>query len=264
MFARIPLCICAFPQIEASELELAASTFHGKNLMPIWKTVAATLAASLVVVAASAAGVIYSGAYNVAATSEHWPITRWALQKTVHQSIARQAAGIDPPPLGGQEQLLAGAANFDAMCSACHAPPGGQQSVAARGMYPRPPGLTHAAEEKSASEIFWVIKHGIKASGMPAWGASHSDEDLWAMTAFVTQLPGMSAADYRQMLQTAEASGIGHGHHDESGESHGGQYPADEPQAHRSGHDEAEEHAHERDDAQQPHSHSDDHAHAHG
>ena len=204
--------------------------------MRIWKTVTATVAVSLVVVGVTAAGVIYSGAYNVAATSEHWPITRWALQTTVHRSVARQAADIDAPQLGSEAQLLAGAANFDAMCSGCHAPPGGRQSVAARGMYPRPPELTHAAEEKSASEIFWVIKHGIKASGMPAWGASHGDEELWAMTAFVEQLPDMSTADYRQMLQTAKARGIGHGapgHHDESGDSHGGKHSADEADAHQ-------------------------------
>ncbi|MES1947789.1 cytochrome c family protein [Salinisphaera sp. C84B14] len=178
--------------------------------MRTWKIVIATLLVSLLIVGGAAAGVIYSGVYNVAATSEHWPITRWALQKTVHRSVEQQASGIEAPKLGSEDQLLAGAANFDAMCSDCHAPPGGQQSVAARGMYPRPPELTHAAKEKSPSEIFWVIKHGVKASGMPEWGSSHSDADMWAMTAFVEKLPGMSAADYDQMLARAEASGVGH------------------------------------------------------
>ena len=185
------------------------------------KIIVATLVVSLLIAGGVAAGIIYSGAYNVAATSEHWPITHWALQKTVHRSVEKQAARIEAPELGSGEQLLAGAANFDAMCSDCHASPGGQQSVAARGMYPRPPELTHAAKEKSPSEIFWVIKHGIKASGMPEWGSSHSDADIWAMTAFVEKLPGMSAADYHQMLARAEANGVGHhasgGEHDHGG-----------------------------------------------
>lgn len=189
------------------------------------KTVALTLAVSLLVVGAAAAGFIYSGTYNVAATDKHWPITSWAFQKTIHRSIAHQATNIEAPDVSSQKQLLAGAANFDAMCSGCHVAPGGQQSVAARGMYPQPPGLMHAAKEKSPGEIFWVIKNGIKASGMPAWGASHSESEMWAMTAFVKQLPGMSPADYKQMLATSEARGIGHGHsgdsdHDDSGESH--------------------------------------------
>ena len=93
-------------------------------------------------------------------------------------------------------------------------------------MYPRPPGLTHAAEKKSAGEIFWVIKNGIKASGMPAWGGSHSDEDMWAMTAFVEKLPDLSASDYDRLLARAEASGVGHhagggGHGHDDGHSHG-------------------------------------------
>ena len=226
--------------------------------MRTWKIVIATLLVSLLIVGGAAAGVIYSGVYNVAATSEHWPITRWALQKTVHRSIEKQASGIEAPKLGSEDQLLAGAANFDAMCSDCHAPPGGHQSVAARGTYPNPPELTHAAKEKSPAELFWVIKHGIKASAMPAWGASHSDEEIWAMTAFVEQLPSMSAADYRQMLKTAKAQGIGHGdegHHDESDESHGGGHASDEASGHPDSHGEAQE---------QPHSDPNGSAHAHG
>ncbi|MES1930911.1 cytochrome c family protein [Salinisphaera dokdonensis CL-ES53] len=148
-------------------------------------------------------------------------MTRWALSQTVHKSIEQQASGIEAPELGSEDQLLAGAANFEAMCSECHAPPGRRQSVAARGMYPRPPELTHAAEEKSAGEIFWVIKHGIKASGMPAWGGSHSDEDMWAMTAFVEKLPDMSAAEYDRLLARAEGSGVGH-HSGGGGTGHDG------------------------------------------
>jgi len=188
--------------------------------MQTLKIVLVTLVVSFATVAVAAAGLVYSGAYNVAATSKHWSATHWILEKTVHRSVDAQAAGITAPRLGAEEQLLAGATNFDAMCSGCHAPPGAKPSVAAQGMYPAPPELTHAAQEKSPAEIFWVIKHGIKASGMPAWGASHSDDDLWAMTAFVKQWPDMSEADYNQMLAYAETSGIGHhaggGGHDES------------------------------------------------
>ncbi|MES1942107.1 cytochrome c family protein [Salinisphaera sp. T5B8] len=218
---------------------------------------------SLLIVGGAAAGVIYSGVYNVAATSDHWPITRWALQKTVHRSVERQASGIDVPPLGSEKQLLAGAVNFDAMCSSCHTPPGAQPSAAAQGMYPEPPELTHAAREKSPGEIFWVIKHGIKASGMPAWGASHSDDDLWAMTAFIAQLPDMTPADYRQMLQTAQASGIGHGaggHHGESGDGH----PAEDANGQDHGHNDGDEQAPGHRDGSAPHSDSGSRPHAHG
>jgi len=234
--------------------------------MKVWKTVLATLAASGLAIGLAAAGVIYSGAYNVAATAEHWPITRWVLAEAVHQSVERRAADIRAPESGGQSQLLVGAANFDAMCSGCHEPPGANPSVAAQGMYPRPPSLAEAGEHMSASEIYWILKHGIKASGMPAWGGTHSDDDLWAMTAFVKQLPDMSKTDYDQMVASAGASGIGHhagghehGHDDSPDDGHGDEH-ADDPgeadhhepaggnEAHQDGHD-------------QPHAHDDAHAH---
>lgn len=211
--------------------------------MQVLKIVLATLIVSVLALGAAAAGVIYSGAYNVAATDKHWPVTYWVLNQTVHRSIERQAAGIEAPELGGKQQLLAGAANFDAMCASCHAPPGAKPSVAAQGMYPKPPDLAHAGDEKSASEIYWILKHGIKASGMPAWGGSHSDDDLWAMTAFVKQWPEMSEADYNQMLASAETSGVGHhagggggdehgdGHADEHGDEHRGDQGSDQHDA---------------------------------
>ena len=225
--------------------------------MRILKTVLATLVSSLGVVIAAAGGIIYSGVYNVAATNAHWPITHWVLTQTVHRSIERQAANIAAPALGAEQQLLAGAANFEAMCSDCHAPPGQGPSVAARGMYPKPPGLAHAAHEKTASEIFWVIKHGIKASGMPAWGPTHSDDEIWAMTAFVTQLPDLSAADYRHMLASAQAHGIGHDHdHDSDAHKHGAQPQPDT-------HDYAEPPTTRHDDGDTPHDHAAHDTHAH-
>lgn len=227
--------------------------------MRILKTVLATLVSSLGVVIAAAGGIIYSGVYNVAATSAHWPITHWVLNQTVHRSIERQAANIAAPALGAEQQLLAGAANFEAMCSDCHAPPGQGPSVAARGMYPKPPGLAHAAHEKTASEIFWVIKHGIKTSGMPARGPTHSDDEIWAMTAFVQQLPRMSATDYRQMLATAKTRGIGHDdhHHDRAPHT-----PSTHPRPDT--HDEAEQPPAGHDDSHAPHDHQAHVAHAHG
>ncbi len=193
--------------------------------MQVFKIALTTLVVGILALGAAAAGVVYSGAYNVAATDKHWPITYWVLNQAVHRSVERQSADIEAPELGGEQQLLAGAANFDAMCAGCHAPPGARPSVAAQGMNPEPPGLAHAGAEMSASEIYWILKHGIKASGMPAWGSTHSDADLWAMTAFVKQWPEMSETDYEQMLASAETSGIGHhaggGGHDGGGHSDG-------------------------------------------
>lgn len=196
------------------------------------KTIFITLIAVAVLAIAAGIGVIYSGVYNVAATDKHWPIVYWLLHETVEHSIAAHAKTIEVPALGDRQQVLAGAANYKAMCADCHAAPGIEQRTLARAMmYPKPPLLDDAAEEMTPAQLFWVIKYGIKASGMPAWGSSHSDEDLWSMVALIQKFPGMTAAEYEQLQQAAADAGIGHHHHGE--DAHHG----NEGEAH--GHDEA-------------------------
>lgn len=184
------------------------------------RTVIATLLAIALVIPLAALGVIYSGAYNVAATSEHWPVTEWLLNQTVHNSVAARAEAIEMPPLGARRQVLAGAANYEAMCADCHVAPGVEQGWPGVAMYPQPPRLDKVVEHMTPAQLFWVIKHGIKATGMPASGPSHSAEEIWSIVAFIQQLPQMSAAEYERLQQLADASGMGH--HGHGGEGHSG------------------------------------------
>ena len=64
----------------------------------------------------------------------------------------------------------------------------------------------------SAQEIFWVINHGVKDTGMPAFGPTHDDRAMWSMTAFIKALPNLSAADYATLKESVE------GHHHEGAE----------------------------------------------
>lgn len=186
--------------------------------MKTLKTVIATLGVAALLMPLAVFGVIYSGAYNVAATSGHWPVTRWLLNELVHQSVAARAETIEVPAFGGRQQVLAGAANYKAMCAGCHAAPGVEQGLPGTAMSPQPPRLDQATEEMTPAQLFWVIKHGIKATGMPAWGPSHSDEEIWSMVAFIRQLPQMSATEYARTQQAANTAGMGHHGHD--GEAH--------------------------------------------
>ena len=88
-------------------------------------------------------------------------------------------------------------------------------------MNPEPPNLAELPERPAPNELFWAIKNGIRMTGMPAWGKSHSDEAIWELVAFVEQLPGLSSAEYNTML--SEASAGGHGHeYDEAEHRHPG------------------------------------------
>lgn len=113
--------------------------------------------------------------------------------------------------------VIAGTGHFAAHCAVCHGAPGVPQSDIAKGLYPAPPDLAHAATRHKPAELFWIVKHGIKMTGMPNW-KDHSDQELWSTVAFMQRLPGMSEADYGKLiLATLSGSGQRHGEHDDSG-----------------------------------------------
>jgi len=86
----------------------------------------------------------------------------------------------------------------------------------AQGLYPQPPDLAVTARAYSDGEPFWILKHGIKMTGMPAW-ADHSDEELWATVAFLRKLPGMTQEEYAKLVMQSMQGG-GH-HHDSEGQA---------------------------------------------
>ena len=143
-----------------------------------------------------AAYVIFAGAYNVAATEPHTDLVYSALDRAMQNSVEARADTIALPEAYTGLDPAAGAASYAGMCQQCHGGIGAEPAVWAKDMYPRPPALENAAEHWTPEEIFWILRHGIKMSGMPAFGPSHSDKTLWELTRFVKQLPGMTAEQY--------------------------------------------------------------------
>ncbi|MEH6387101.1 MAG: c-type cytochrome [Pseudomonas profundi] len=139
--------------------------------------------------------VAYSGAYNVAATQDHQPIVRWTLETTMKNSVIDRAEAVEAPPLD-DAMVTAGAVRYQAMCEHCHGGPGVEKSEWAQGMLPQPPHLPDVVSEWKSNEVFWLAKHGVRMSGMPAFGPTHSNDELWEITAFVMRLPGMTANEY--------------------------------------------------------------------
>jgi mono/diheme cytochrome c family protein len=166
--------------------------------------------AFVVAAAVGGAGFIYSGLYDVAASTPHWSATTWLLKTARARSIAYHAAGVMAPPgLDDTAMIEAGVAHFAAHCAICHGAPGVPRGDIAKGLYPSPPGLSRAAVEYGAGELFWILKHGIKMSGMPSW-QDHSDAELWATVAFLERLPAMTEAEYARLLMASLSHG---GHH---------------------------------------------------
>ena len=154
------------------------------------------------------AGFMWSGAYDVGADDPHTRPVRGLLQLVRDRSIAVRASGIDvPPDLDDPARITQGAGNYDAMCATCHLAPGVRDTELSRGLMPAPPDLTREAVD--AAEAYWVVKHGIKASGMPAWGRSMDDPYIWNLVAFVRALPNLDGARYASLV--AESGGHSHG-----------------------------------------------------
>lgn len=147
-------------------------------------------------------GFLYSGIYPMGADDEHTKPVYWALETLRERSIAVRSKDIPVPPLDDPQMLLSGGADYNDMCVGCHLRPGLKTSDMAMGLYPQPPNLTKRAAEYGdeatrAAQQFWIIKHGIKASGMPAWGKTHDDGRIWAMVAFLQKLPQLDETQYQ-------------------------------------------------------------------
>jgi mono/diheme cytochrome c family protein len=176
---------------------------------------AAWTVAILVVVSAAALGWAYSGQYDVAADAPHWDVTTRTMATIRDRSIAAGAAGLTVPNLADPALIALGAEHYAGMCTGCHLAPGVGDNEMRQGLYPKPPNLT-ARRNRSPAQSFWIIKHGLKMSGMPAWGVTHDDEAIWGLVAFLQQLPTMDAVAYAALTQDA-----GEADHDYDEHEHG-------------------------------------------
>ena len=169
---------------------------------------AVSVAAALLVAAAAGAGVavIYSGAYNIGATSQHWQPVYSMLETTMRHSVRLRARDIEPPELDDPQRIVRGAALFRDKCVQCHGAPGMAQGDIGKSMQPLPGPLVDALQRWNVREIYWITRHGIKMSGMPAWQFRLDDAQLWDVVAFVQRLPELTPQAYAEVTQSAARS----------------------------------------------------------
>lgn len=153
--------------------------------------------AGVVVLALCGVLFAWSGLYSVAASRGHWRVVEWFLEFAMRSSVRTHAVGIEVPQLDDADLVRLGAGHFQSSCADCHGAPGQPINPVAREMLPPPPPLSRAEDHWSAQKLFWIIKHGIKYTGMPAWVARERDDEVWAVVAFVRQLPRLGTPDYR-------------------------------------------------------------------
>jgi mono/diheme cytochrome c family protein len=179
-----------------------------------------TLKISLLLVLALlalAAIVVYAGAINLAADEPHSGFTTHVIETARERFIARRAAAVKAPDNLQDAGLIAdGAGEYAEMCAGCHLAPGMKDSEMRTGLYPKPPNLAEVGGKRAPAQQFWIIKHGLKMTGMPAWGLTHDDARIWSMVALLQKLPQLTPAAYQEII---DSGGGGH-HHDEEEEEH--------------------------------------------
>jgi mono/diheme cytochrome c family protein len=164
---------------------------------------ALSVGVALLALTGAAALAIRSGFYDIAADTPHTQPVYWLLKTIRERSVATRAAGLTvPSDLADPKRIALGAGQYAEMCSSCHLAPGMKRTEISRGLYPRAPELRRGSHLTPAEE-FWVVKHGIKMTGMPAWGVTHDDELLWDVVAFLRKLPELTADQYQTFVKSA-------------------------------------------------------------
>ena len=142
-----------------------------------------------------------SGIIPIRASSGHWPVTRWFLEFSKTRSVSTHTIGMKVPPLRDNALVMKGAGAYDLSCRPCHGSPDLHHPRVARAMLPQPPYLPERIQKRSAAELFYIVKHGIKFTGMPAWPAQGRDDEVWSVVAFLLELPELDAEAYRRLVR---------------------------------------------------------------
>jgi len=167
--------------------------------------IAVTTTGLALTAALTAAVVVYSGIYDISVTRQHLQPIHSVMEIAMRQSVRRYSKGIDEPPLTDPQMALRGAASFRDNCVQCHGAPGVAQSAIGLSMQPLPGPLVDAQQHWRPRELYWVVRNGIKMTGMPAWQYRMPDAEIWDLVAFMQQLPQLNAAQYAQWSQAATA-----------------------------------------------------------
>lgn len=167
--------------------------------MTTWKRVAGlTLAASAAAAALGGGIVVYTGLYDVSATEQHTAPVYYLLELSLDRSVKLRTAGMEVPALDDAERIADGFRLFRDNCVQCHGAPGVAPEPFALGLTPAPESLVSSASRRPAEDVYWIIRYGIKMSGMPAWKYRMDEDGIWDVVAFLKVLPGLSPAEYQR------------------------------------------------------------------
>ena len=147
------------------------------------------LGAFLVILATLVAGLVILrlGLVPVSADGSHSRLESRIMPVVLHAAVARQARPTTTPPAMGEEARQSGVHTYKSSCATCHGSLNGKASEYGQAFYPPAPAFSGRLPGYKDVELFWIIKHGIRNTGMPAWAGVLSDEEIWQVVAVLKQ-----------------------------------------------------------------------------
>jgi len=182
----------------------SAVTQEANPTEPVVKSAIRTVVAVFLVLPAGALLFNLSGVYPIAADKPHFALVRWFLETGRTRSVKFHSKGIQVPNLQDRSLFRNGFVLYRKNCQPCHGAPGVASEQIGLGINPKPPQLVTVGTHWTDSELFWITSHGLKMSGMPAFAPRLSDQDRWAVVAFLRRFSTLSATEYKDLAEAVD------------------------------------------------------------
>jgi len=165
----------------------------------------AGILAGILLLAAGAAAFFLSGTFDFAATAHPGKLEKRLAEAALDRSVARRAPKTANPAAASPDVLRTGLAHYRGMCVTCHGAPGVDPSEIGMGLNPPAPDLTVTkVQSRTDGELFWLVSHGIRMTGMPAFGPTHEDDEIWKIVAFLRHLPELTKEEEKVLKSSVE------------------------------------------------------------
>jgi len=174
--------------------------------MSRWLQLTLAVLAGPTLLFSAGAVILLGGLYDVAASNRHWAPVAWLIDVGVDRSVATHSRTVGSVPiLADRDREILGARHFELQCAACHGSLSSTPERITRHMLPAPPDLARNVDRWSDRELFWIVQHGLKFTGMPAWTTQDRSDEVWSMVAFLRLLPRLDAMQYAALAGTTTA-----------------------------------------------------------
>lgn len=162
---------------------------------------------ALLLVVAAVVALVASGTIDMSAARPPGLLERIVGEALVDRSLARRAPRARNPLPQSPPVIAAGLEHYRRDCAGCHGTPGAAPGPLGRGLNPPPPDLGSAdAQESSDGELFYIVSRGVRLTGMPAWGPSRPEREVWELVAFVRHLPRLTPAERQELGEAGRAA----------------------------------------------------------